>query len=289
MQQNQIIKMNDFSNYQINQIRMLERLCKIYDKSSLRVGIESLKEIDGDQAFLCQHVDQLIGFLSWYSSDGIEANINSMVHPEFRRSGIFRGLLKRATSEMQMHGILTCRFRIPSNSESGIDCIRHLGASFSSSEFSMTFKGIEDSKLCFTDVNLRVAEEQDLEFLIKCLSQAFGDLESWTRKYLSHTEEPSRITYIATDSLTPVGMIRVNYFHTNTAIIHDFCVLPAFQGRGYGREILSRVVKLLQSQEYSQIRLSVVTQNRRALNLYQSIGFDVSAESLYYVIPIHNI
>jgi hypothetical protein len=48
MQEYQIIKMNDFSNDQINQIRMLEQLCKIYDKSSLRVGIESLKEIDGD-------------------------------------------------------------------------------------------------------------------------------------------------------------------------------------------------------------------------------------------------
>jgi ribosomal protein S18 acetylase RimI-like enzyme len=81
-------------------------------------------------------------------------------------------------------------------------------------------------------------------------------------------------------------MIRVNCLHTNTATIHDFCVLPAFQGRGYGRKILSRVVKFLESQEYSQTRLSVVTQNRRALSLYQSIGFDVSAESLYYVIPI---
>ncbi|MGV2805714.1 GNAT family N-acetyltransferase, partial [Clostridium perfringens] len=88
---------------------------------------------------------------------------------------------------------------------------------------------------------------------------------------------------------TSIGMIRVNCLHTNTAIIHDFCVLPAIQGRGYGREILSRVVKLLQSQEYSQIRLSVVTQNRRALSLYQSIGFDASSKSLYYVIPINNI
>ncbi|MDT0121583.1 GNAT family N-acetyltransferase [Paenibacillus sp. RRE4] len=289
MQEYQIIKMNDFSNDQINQIRMLEELCKINDNSSLRVGIESLKEIDGDHAFLCHHEDQLVGFLSWYSSDGMEANINSMVHPQSRRSGVFRELLQRATAEMQMQGIRTCRFRIPSNSESGIDCIRHLGASFNSSEFSMTFKGIEDTKLCVRDINLRLAVEQDLEFMITCLSEAFGDSESWTREYLSHTKESSRITYIAMDRLTPVGMIRVNCLHTNTAIIHDFCVLPAFQGRGYGRGILSKVVKFLQNQEYSPIRLSVVTQNRRALSLYQSIGFDVSAESLYYVIPMDNI
>ncbi|AOZ90824.1 hypothetical protein [Paenibacillus crassostreae] len=85
MQEYQIIKMNDFSSQQIDQIRMLEQLCKIFDRSSLRVGIESLKEKDGDEAFLCKIEDQLIGFLSWYTTDGIEANINGMVHPEFRR------------------------------------------------------------------------------------------------------------------------------------------------------------------------------------------------------------
>lgn len=106
------------------------------------------------------------------------------------------------------------------------------------------------------------------------------------RKYLSQTKEPTRVTYIAADSLTPVGMIRVNYLHSKIAVIHDFCVHPVFQGRGYGREILAQIVKLLLNQEHSQIRLSVVTQNRRALNLYQSIGFDVTVESLYYVIPL---
>lgn len=289
MQEYHIIKMNDFSHDQINQIRMLEQLCKIHDQSSLRVGVESLKEIDGDAAFLCQIEDQLIGFLSWYSSDGTEANINSMVHPEFRRSGVFRRLLKRAAADMQMQGIHTCRFRIPSNSESGLNCIRHFGASFSTSEFSMTFKRDEDTRLCFADVILRLAEEQDFEFMIKCSSQAFGDSESWTREYFSHTREPSRITYIAMNSLTPVGMIRVNCLQMNTAVIHDFCVLPAFQGKGIGREILTRLVKLLRSQGYSQIRLSVVTQNKSALSLYQSIGFDISAESLYYVIPMNKI
>ncbi|WP_435921107.1 GNAT family N-acetyltransferase [Paenibacillus sp. DYY-L-2] len=66
-------------------------------------------------------------------------------------------------------------------------------------------------------------------------------------------------------------------------------MLPAFQGRGIGREFLTRLVKLLQGQGYSQIRLSVVTQNKHALSLYQSMGFEISAESLYYVIPTNKI
>ena len=290
MQEYQIYKMSDYSNHQIDEINMLEQQCKIFDKSSLRVGIESLKEVDGDEAYLCQIEDQLIGFLSWYTSDGTEANINAMVHPEYRRYGVFQGLLKSAVSEMEIKGIQTCRFRIPSNSEAGIDCIRHMGGSYSQSQFSMTLNQILDTSLGFTSGMLRLAEELDLEFLVECHSQAFGESEFWSRKYLTHTSrEPARKTYIAMDGLTLVGMIRVNFVDTKTAVIHDFCVLPALQGKGYGREILTQVVKLLLSQECSQIRLSVVTENSRALSLYQSIGFDISAESHYYVISMNKL
>ncbi|KIL34418.1 hypothetical protein SD71_20610 [Cohnella kolymensis] len=110
-----IVKMNDFSASQITAIRELEQLCKHYDRSSLREGIESLKEEHGDHAFLCHSDKQLIGFISWYTSDGIEANLNGMVHPDYRRQGVFRHLLEKAAAEMHVKGIQTCRFRIPSN------------------------------------------------------------------------------------------------------------------------------------------------------------------------------
>lgn len=289
MQDVQFIKMRDFSNHQIDQIRRLEQLCKISDRSSLRVGIECLKEIDGDEAFLCQVDHQLVGLLSWYTSDGIEANINGMVHPDFRRQGIFHGLLKRAVSEMQAQGIQTCRFKIPADSEQGNDYIRHLGASLTSAEFSMILNQLQTTGLGDSELVLRIEEAQDFEFMVKCFSQAFGNSESWTRNYLIRTRGPGQLTYLALDGMTKVGLIRVNHVQMDLAFIHDFCVLPSCQGRGYGREILSRIVKLLLEQKCSQVRLGVVTQNRSALNLYLSQGFEVSAEFHYYVIAIHMI
>ncbi|MNI93966.1 Spermine/spermidine acetyltransferase [compost metagenome] len=85
--------------------------------------------------------------------------------------------------------------------------------------------------------------------------------------------------------MIPVGMVRINYLATGLAVIHDFCVLPAYQGKGLGGEILGAAVKLLLAQKKVRVRLGVVTHNRRALNLYQRAGFEISAESHYYVIP----
>lgn len=215
--------------------------------------------------------------------------MNGVVHPGFRRQGVFNVLLKRAVSEMRIQGIKTCRFRIPSNSKPGIDFIKHIDAIFDTSEFSMNLNPLHANISCRSSLTLQLAGSQDLEFMVTCSSQAFGDSESWTRNYFAHTLEPDRVSYIALDSLTPIGMIRVNYVNKDDAVIHDLCVLPSNQGRGYGREILAGVVKHLLEQKCSTIRLGVVTKNRNALNLYHSIGFEIVAESHYYVISIHEL
>ncbi|MDP4097108.1 GNAT family N-acetyltransferase [Paenibacillus sp. P96] len=283
------IKMIDFSADQIDQIRILEQLCKNFDRSSLRVGVESLKADGGDHAFLCLNGNQIIGFVSWYTSDEIEANINGMVHPDYRGQGIFRKLMKSVAAELKEQGIGTCRLRVPANSRPGIACIQHLGADFSTSEFTMNLtRSPADTPHPFRLV-VRPAEARDFEFLVQCSAQAFGDSESWTRNYFLHTNKPERVTYIAWDGPAPVGIIRVNHLDTATAVIHDFCVLTSCQGRGYGREILTRAVNILLTKRYSSIRLGVVTDNRRALNLYQSVGFEVTAESHYYVTPVANL
>ncbi|MDQ0497138.1 GNAT family N-acetyltransferase [Paenibacillus brasilensis] len=41
--------------------------------------------------------------------------------------------------------------------------------------------------------------------------------------------------------MAPIGMVRVNHAHTGLAVIHDFCVLPAYQGKGYGRDRMIRL------------------------------------------------
>ncbi|MCM3781877.1 GNAT family N-acetyltransferase [Neobacillus mesonae] len=286
MKEYEIIKMENFSSDQVERIRRLEEICKTNDRSGLRVGVESLKAIGGDEAYLCSINDQLIGFISWYTSDGTEANINGMVHPDFRCQGAFNALLKRVAFEMQVKQIQSCRFRVPSNSEPGAGFIKHLGASFHTSEFSMNLTQLQENLLNCSAISLRLAEEPDLHFMVTCSSQAFGDSESWTRSYFARTKEPERVNYIALDGLTPIGMIRVKYLNEHTAVIHDLCVLPSQQGKGFGREILVGAVQLILEQHCSTIRLGVVTSNRRALNLYLSIGFEVSTVFHYYLTPV---
>ncbi|WP_379137343.1 GNAT family N-acetyltransferase [Paenibacillus sp. sgz500958] len=270
------------SQEHIAAILRLEEQCNQLESITIHAGIEHLAKENGDRALLCYRDDQLAGLLSWYTVDGVIATINAMVHPDFRRQGVFRSLLQRAKADMQPLGIQRLSYRIPQGSEAGFTAAQSLGAVFNRSEYSMTYAHSELKPPRDSDLRLCPAEPQDFEFMVACSSQAFGDSEAWTREYFTRTNEPSRTTNIAWLDHIRVGLIRFNSINESTVFIHDFCIWPSNQGKGLGTKVLKSAVELLLNKQYTQIRLGVVTENKRALNLYLDAGFEIVSELHYY-------
>lgn len=57
--------------------------------------------------------------------------------------------------------------------------------------------------------------------------------------------------------------------------IYNFFVLPEYQNRGWGKQLLSDLIKKIKEDYKSieNINLSVVSNNKQAINLYKSLGF----------------
>jgi ribosomal protein S18 acetylase RimI-like enzyme len=278
----QIVPMVYNSKEQIEAIILLEQQCKQLDSIHLKADLDHISQKDGDHALLCYRDGKLVGLLSWYASDTVTGNINAIVHPHFRRQGVFSSLLKRAILDMKPQGIQHLSYRVPQGLSPGLHTAQSLGAIYDRAEYLMQLMNEVLSIVEPSELTLSVAEANDMEFMVTCSSQAFEDSEDWTRDYFMQTNEPSRVTYIAWQNQQPVGMVRVNSINAKTAFIHNFCILPVHQGRKLGRTALSILVDLLRKQSYTDIRLSVVTENERALNLYRSVGFEVNSEYHYF-------
>ncbi|MFS0872613.1 GNAT family N-acetyltransferase [Paenibacillus xylanilyticus] len=279
----QIVPMIYDSKEQIHSIILLEQQCKQLDSIHLKADLDHISKKDGDHALLCYQEGKLVGLLSWYPSDGVTGNINAIVHPHDRRKGVFRKLLMRAIADMKPQGINRLSYRVPQSLPSGLRTAQSLGAVHDRSEYSMQLVNTSFPDVGQLELTLSVAEAQDFEFMVTCSAQAFGDSEEWTRDYFTQTAEPSRVTYVAWKDELPVGLIRINSINETTAFIHNFCILPAYQGQKLGRQVLTLLVELLLKQKYTDIRLSVVTENERALNLYRSVGFEVNSEYQYFI------
>ncbi|CAM3910033.1 GNAT family N-acetyltransferase [Cohnella lubricantis] len=280
---NKIIPMIYHSEEHIAAILQLERECTQLDPIPYNAGIEHLAKKNGDFGILYYHGDKLAGLLSWHSSDGIVGNVNARVHPHYRRQGVFRSMLQRAQEDMKAFGIRSHNYRIPKDSEAGIAAAKSLGAVYDHSEFQLVLNSALFQGLSNSELSLFPERPEDLEFEVACMSQAFGDSESWVREYLAGTADPARTTYIAWRNHERVGMIRVNVLNRQKAILHDFCILPSCQGQRLGTQALVKTVECLLHESYTYIRLSVVTDNERALNLYRKIGFEISAMNLFYM------
>lgn len=70
------------------------------------------------------------------------------------------------------------------------------------------------------------------------------------------------------------------------ASLHNIAVAEPFQGRGLGRELLAHMLDQCRQSSVSKVFLEVRDTNGKAINLYQSLGFQVDGvRKDYYSAP----
>jgi ribosomal protein S18 acetylase RimI-like enzyme len=135
-------------------------------------------------------------------------------------------------------------------------------------------------------VKVRPALREDARFIVACLAEAFDfpadhldddELDSLAERY-------SNTLVIERDG-ERVGTVRVER-EDGGADVYGFAVLPLFQGRGIGRQVLSSIASELVAEGVPRVSLEVSTNNDGALGLYLSCGFEVTGTEDYWAVPI---
>lgn len=94
-------------------------------------------------------------------------------------------------------------------------------------------------------------------------------------------KSPSHQVYIAFINEKAIGTITVTEQEQSTTL-SGFAVHPSYQGKGYGKDILSYMVHTLITKGVSTIELDVETKNNNALKLYTQCGFEIITKYDYY-------
>ncbi|WED27625.1 GNAT family N-acetyltransferase [Vibrio sp. DW001] len=61
-----------------------------------------------------------------------------------------------------------------------------------------------------------------------------------------------------------------------STFIYDFFIAGEYRGKGLGKQVISALERQLHSVGIKQIKLRVAYQNKRALKLYQDVGFAIT-------------
>lgn len=284
------VKKATLTQNEIAAILDLIAACNAHDGLRLRIPMDMLQQRAGPEIndFLYYEDGKLVGYLGAESWGKKEKEMTGMVHPDYRRRGIFRALFNAAREELRVRGVQKLLLICEESSEAGQAFLATTGAEFANGEHLMELETFRERGIVNEGLSMRRATPGDLEAVVSILSADSGNMDE-TRAWITHlmSQPETHRFYYATLNGKPLGTLRLDFLDDDVEI-YAFEVRMGYRGLGYGRQMLEEAIRIARSQNSKPIRLDVDTDNTNAIGLYRSIGFTIITTYNYYELHIRS-
>lgn len=225
------------------------------------------------------------------------------VHPAHRRHGIGRALLAEGLAIVRERGLPYLQLYVPPHLPASLAFAAAVGLRYHSSMWLCRLRPdaeVPEPLLPDGFVARIFSPDEELEQYVALMNATFADHPtpvSWSMEVVRHVHslaefDPTGICIVSPvdEPERPVAFTRVEVGPGDDGVtegwINQIGVLPAFRGRGLGRELLRWGIAHARVRGAVRIELSVETLNERALELYRRHGFETVIEWPHYVLPV---
>lgn len=278
-----------------NNILHLQHIVEQHDNLSLKLNWDMLEaRDDNENSFYHLHEGELVGFLALYPF-GDKVEVCGMVHPDYRRQGIFTSLIKESitiTLEQQYKEIL---LNTPAKSSSGVAFLQQVPCKLGFTEYQMKYVPLQktageaqNADHLHQSIQLELIKlepyqpELHQQFFTQLDVEGFGESHETASKYYEELSliDKSQYFVIKKDHQS-VGKIRISPDSENEIWLYGFVIASAMRGQGIGRAVLQHIVDR-EAKLGIDVWLEVALTNAHARYLYESVGFQVQHEQSYY-------
>lgn len=223
--------------------------------------------------FLLMDGNQLQAYMltNFYNTTELEVTMIAVTPNQFKE------FLQLAITEAQAHQLIHLLLAIDPMDHSTVVLAKDSGLTFDAAEYRLVFNGkIPISKQL--ELNMRPAVHADKQLIDEMDTEAFGEHGNLSLSDLL-------LFQLAEVNGQVIGKVRLEETR-DTVGIFAFVVIPSQRGKGYGTEILTRVIQEKQQARIDYIYLEVSLDNPSALKLYEACGFEKEATFDYYQLQI---
>lgn len=244
--------------------------------------------------FMAYDGERLVGYLgvNCFGGAGMPPEAMGMVHPDCRGQGVFHALYQLAVSEWRRRGVKAALLLSDGRSASGHAFVKTTGAAHHHAEYEMYLRN-EAAFVAWPGycVDFRKAMNIDAGEVARQNAIYFGDEpgsgeETESEPLLPEVEEQRGMTiYLAEAGGVVVGKVHLQLI-SGLGGIFGLGVLPEQRGKGLGRAILLEGVRRLRAAGAKEVMLQVATENKNALHLYESCGFETTSIMEYFELTL---
>ena len=283
-----VIKKQTWTEDELAQVSELLDICNAYEDLSTKLSLVMLRMRSGNESndFLYYADDKLVGLLSLANYGTIDREVTGMVHPAYRRHGIFTALLAVAKIEARVRGISRFVLVCERFSRSGQAFIESIDAEYDFSEYRMVLDSLGEKGPCRQQLHVRKAGAGDVDAIALITALCFGQSEQGARKNtLESMCNPYSQYYVGVLGNEVIGCLDL-FDHGNEFAIYAFGIHPQYRRRGFGRQMLEQLICSIRRESQKPIALEVEINNVPAIHLYRSCGFTQTTIYGYYNLDI---
>ncbi|WP_407312895.1 GNAT family N-acetyltransferase [Desulfosporosinus sp. SB140] len=269
----------------IREVLELEKSCNEYDQLKGSVFLDTSLNFNQSihSVFLLYEDRSLISMLSMFIPSHVEVEISAMTRPEHRQNGYFKALLSQALEELRTHNIPEILFVCEQPSISGKNALAAIQAEFEHAEYYMSLTRVDRAQSQSAGMSLLKPDVRNLETIVELSIKIFEDNYEDSKSLIENClNSKTREQFIAILDDKAIGLVSVNHLDVEEASIFGLGILPEYRGQGYGKELMSLILKNLWSQGKRHITLEVDSKNDRALRLYRDMGFQIEIAYEYH-------
>ena len=267
------------NNHQLTESQLIELSKLLLDCQTVDGGLPAIyhelliQKRDSATNWFYYENDKLLGFLTVYFFFEDACEVNLLVDPNHRQRGISLQLLKSALPLLKHRNmiklIFSCSPFFPS------EWLTTKDLSYQHSEYKMERNSDEALLIANPSLTLREASLSDMRMLCSIDAVCFNE---------KHTNMPLRFTYLLNQTDYMILLAKQDNFIIGKAhirwqeegvLLSDIAILPAYQRKGFGSELLSHCINQALSMGKNKLGLDVEASNRNALNLYLRHGFNI--------------
>lgn len=233
---------------------------------------------------------ELIGYLSIFLPEESTAELNVLIHPNYRRQGIFTELLRQAKAALSAIGTGEFIFVCEPSATDTTAAMLTMKAEKKSSEYQMLLENTASAKpsCSISSGQLLEATPDDLPLLGRMNALFFDTSKEMGELFAEESYCTPGITvykYVITDKnkkTVPIGTVCFCE-EAHSGNIFGLGILPEYRGCGYGKDLLQALLARIPANK--KIYLQVSSRNAAAFQLYLQTGFKIIAQQDFWLLP----